>query len=451
MSETTHSRYLQNNLQPAALDATSLLRIRDQLRLAVFRGIEVIESQGKRVNDVDDSIYVGATGIALMYLRLIRQKESLNLSEEQEKFLLGRAMAYLSPRYSSPKTVRPGRLSPLDSTLGPAIMRIILELTHPTGSGEVEIQEVDIDTLEQAITVAKQDDTGTNEVLYGQSGLLHALCQLRGALGNGRLSGKRLQGLTNDQTLQFFADKIVDSGKSHASQGIPLYFEWHRTCYIGAIHGIAGIVTVLLQCPPNIIAKHRDVIIQSIKYICLLVQQNEGHLPPSLPVRQRSNPLVQICHGTPGYFLLLATLKKIFSDWLQEIEQDIEISLQSASDVIWKQGLLYKGLGICHGVTGNAWPWLLMASTNRGDNDEHLARALAFVQHATDLPPMPVPEGTKSPYRTPDRPYSLFEGLAGAVCCWSETCAVISSRLGDTNSTLLGIPGIGGIGISGML
>ncbi|KAG8799113.1 hypothetical protein FRC17_007223 [Serendipita sp. 399] len=448
------SRYLKNNLQPPPLDIISLQQIRDSLRLTVFKAIDLIETQNKKLHEVDDSIYVGTTGIALTYLRIVQQKNSLNLSDEQEKFLLGRARAYLAPRHSSPKPMRPGRLSPLDSALGAAVTRIILDLYCSSGSkdAEVQIQEADIHMLEEAVEVAlKKDDTGTNEILYGKAGLLYALCQLRGALGNGRLSGKRLEQLTNDETLGLLVDAIIDEGKASRFRGIPLYFEWQGKCYIGSMHGIAGIVTVLLQCPSNIIEGHRQVLIESIKHLCSLVQQNQGHLPSSLPVRQRSDPLVQICHGTPGYLLLISTLKRLYPDWSREIEQDTELSMHAANDVVWKQGLLYKGLGICHGVTGNAWPWLLMASLPGNDNEDYLAKALAFVQHATELPPMPAPGDMDSPYRTPDRPYSLFEGLAGAVCCWAEACAMITSKLGDATSPMLGMPGIGGVGITGIL
>jgi hypothetical protein len=34
-----------------------------------------------------------------------------------------------------------------------------------------------------------------------------------------------------------------------------------------------------------------------------------------------------------------------------------------------------------------------------------------------------------SVYRRPDHPYSLFEGLAGAVCAWADACVVIRERL----------------------
>lgn len=72
----------------------------------------------------------------------------------------------------------------------------------------------------------------------------------------------------------------------------------------------------------------------------------------------------------------------------------------------------------------------------------------------------------------PDSPYSLFEGLAGTVCAWTEACAVIQTRLrkmeleeeraGSRTSPendevfeklsllQLGFPGLGGYGPNGL-
>ena len=35
-----------------------------------------------------------------------------------------------------------------------------------------------------------------------------------------------------------------------------------------------------------------------------------------------------------------------------------------ATEKVWKEGLLQKGLGLCHGVSGNAWT-LLLQGLNR--------------------------------------------------------------------------------------
>jgi hypothetical protein len=83
---------------------------------------------------------------------------------------------------------------------------------------------------------------------------------------------------------------------------------------------------------------------------------------------------------------------------------------------------LSKGGGICHGITGNAWPLLSLAAAGYGitqdvgkssvENqtrylieDELLAKALCFLLEARKAPPfMPEPE---SRYRSPDNPYCL--------------------------------------------
>jgi hypothetical protein len=88
-------------------------------------------------------------------------------------------------------------------------------------------------------------------------------------------------------------------------------------------------------------------------------------------------------------------------------------------------------------------------SVPNSQEDLLVGEALAFLLHSTTLPPLH--HHTESPYRIPDRPYSLFEGLAGAICSWSEACVYISKRLGGTKADVLGMPGIGGIGIKGLL
>ena len=72
--------------------------------------------------------------------------------------------------------------------------------------------------------------------------------------------------------------------------------------------------------------------------------ENDGVLPSSLPMtRHCSHPLVQICHGSPGILLLLATLDRTHPDWLAEID-NVQEAVSLASDVVWEQGILVKGI-----------------------------------------------------------------------------------------------------------
>merc|ERR1711879_565555 len=78
-----------------------------------------------------------------------------------------------------------------------------------------------------------------------------------------------------------------------------------------------------------------------------------------------------------------------------------------------------KGLGLCHGIPGNGYALLVLYRETK--NTVWLHRAQHFAATAADnreeLEPLA------------DRPYSLFEGTAGAVCFWSETLCVSSALM----------------------
>lgn len=210
---------------------------------------------------------------------------------------------------------------------------------------------------------------------------------------------------------------------------------------------VAGILTILLQCPRGIIDSYIKLISDTITYLVNLAS-NDGHLPSSLPVKPRPDSLVQVCHGSPGLLLLLIAFR---SHYEQHYHPDWQTTESKASRSVWETGLLRKGLGVCHGVTGNAWPWLLLAYSTRSTKS-NLSRALTFLVHAMELPPMV--HSPIMPYDTPDHPYSLFEGLAGAVCGWAEACVVVKALLDQddfASTPVLGLPGLGGLGPFGML
>ena len=97
----------------------------------------------------------------------------------------------------------------------------------------------------------------------------------------------------------------------------------------------------------------------------------------------------------------------------------------------WEEGLLSKGAGLCHGVAGNAMPFLLVQHIrdHSNSNDDFLGRGLAMLALAQEAPPIGQEIGESRTYRTPDNPFSLFEGLAGTMCAWADACVVIQSRI----------------------
>lgn len=225
---------------------------------------------------------------------------------------------------------------------------------------------------------------------------------------------------------------------------------------------IGGILSILLLCKPEDLLEgtsdnHFGIIGQTINALCDLCISNNGHMPSSVPSHPSSHasPLVQICHGAPGFLVLLsqARSRAHFASvyWTPSWDKAIYLSSQR----IWEQGLLYKGGGLCHGIAGNAWPMLMLhddfehgaqgSSTDKEAFDElissltpgqrlngdyFLSRAITLLLQARKTQPFNTHTYADSiQYRMPDAPYSLFEGLAGTVCAWMEACVVISARL----------------------
>lgn len=237
---------------------------------------------------------------------------------------------------------------------------------------------------------------------------------------------------------------------------------------------------------------------ETITALCKLIVTNNGHLPMALPPFSYGQPseLVQLCHGSPGFLILMAAGLKNASltrdYWCPEWNQAIYL----ASDRIWEEGILSKGGSLCHGIAGNAWPWLMLhdcfeyhskeiddarlqylqraqvSSLPENDVSQNLtpdfflSRALAFLLHARETRPYNTsPAPSEKDYRMPDDPYSMFEGLAGNVSAWADTCAVLQARLRKmevrsvTDDSIfqramqsrLGFPLIGGNGATGLL
>ncbi|KAK1141214.1 hypothetical protein N8T08_009253 [Aspergillus melleus] len=322
----------------------------------------------------------------------------------------------------------------------------------------------DIELLQDAVNVALQNGPivphggrmmGGDEVLFGRAGLLWAILNIR-------------EHTFDEQTMAFLQpvfdavpaliDAIVDAGRlgrkayidKHGSEGaLPLMWTWMEGHYgLGLVHGLTGILAVLLACSPSELndgtsRTYLPWLAGTVTGICELCIANNGHLPTAIPARHssshRTSHLVQICHGAPGVLHLMACARRnthlIPNFW----EPTWDEAIRLASERIWEEGLLSKGGGICHGIAGNAWPWLLLHDSFEYDIDtmeiakrnyaertgmtdskpmEHeltsdyfLSRALAFLLHSRETPPYM----SSDIYRLPDHPFSLTEGLAGTV------------------------------------
>lgn len=182
--------------------------------------------------------------------------------------------------------------------------------------------------------------------------------------------------------------------------------------YIGAAHGTAGILFVLLQFKDWCREPHIAPWIQQTLDHLLSLQYKSGNFPTKDYSDTRVDELVHWCHGAPGFANLLHQAYEVYNDdkYLAALEKSLKC--------IWKYGVLRKGFGLCHGVCGNAYPFLTLYSSTQKDEYYYCAMEMGLCMLNKDV--QQEVKVYEDPQRlsvgVPDHPYSLMEGLAGTLC-----------------------------------
>lgn len=190
----------------------------------------------------------------------------------------------------------------------------------------------------------------------------------------------------------------------------PLLYQWHRKQYVGAAHGMAGIYYMLMQPAAKVDQETlTEMVKPSIDYM-RHKRFRSGNYPSSLS--NETDRLVHWCHGAPGVIHVLMQAHKVFKE-----EKYLKDAVE-CSDVIWQRGLLRKGYGICHGTAGNGYSFLSLYHITQ--DKKYLYRACKFAEWCLEY-------GAHG-CRIPDRPYSLFEGMAGTIHFLSDILAPEASR-----------------------
>lgn len=241
---------------------------------------------------------------------------------------------------------------------------------------------------------------GNDEILFGRAGYLSGIYWINQHVA----ASEKIVDIIND-----LCNVIIESGKQYVKEhkvSFSLMWECYGDRYMGAAHGVCAILHMILESPmfSGDLSKLNDS--QKLVKQCideyLQTQSNDGNFPCVLEDRGKSeHKLVHWCHGAPGAVYLFAKAYLIFKD-----EKYLN-AVKKSGELVWKKGLLRKGPGICHGVSGNGYVFLLLY---RLTNDPiHLYRANCFADFLTN-------ETFLREARTPDRPLSLYEGIAGTIC-----------------------------------
>ena len=175
------------------------------------------------------------------------------------------------------------------------------------------------------------------------------------------------------------------------------------------------------------------------------------------PWRDRE-PLVHWCHGATGAVLLFCKAHQQLSVAGRGGPAYLDTA-RRAGEAVWQRGLLKKGPGACHGVSGSAYALLALhrACPEGPERSQWLARAQQFalfmdrwagragargrprwlhMPGPLQLCPLicatsslPSRSSTPAPCcsqefregaHTPDHLHSLYEGTAAAVCLWAD-------------------------------
>lgn len=228
----------------------------------------------------------------------------------------------------------------------------------------------------------------SNEWLYGRAGYLYFLRLVKNSLPHDQ-EVQNLIGETAEKTIQ-------------AVLASPQPWAWHGKVYVGAAHGIIGIITQIVLTNPSYapqLEHHLASLLDS--------QYESGNWPSSLPPGK--DRLVQFCHGAPGVVSSLLSVGPHFP----KLKGRIDNAIAAGRAAIKERGLLTKEPCLCHGISGNALAL----------EDDHFDHFLAYTSHeqirTLDK------DGLIEPS---DHPESLWCGEAGRAWTWAVADADLPKR-----------------------
>uniref|UniRef100_A0A8K9Y491 Glutathione S-transferase LANCL1 n=2 Tax=Salmoninae TaxID=504568 RepID=A0A8K9Y491_ONCMY len=260
--------------------------------------------------------------------------------------------------------------------------------------------------LHQSVVMGSGASGLPDELLYGRMGYLYALTFINQQFGHDKIP---------IQYIQQICEAVLISGEGQSQRfrcqdQSPLMYEWYQEQYVGPAHGLAGIYYFLMQ--PGYVAGDERVhrlVRPSVDHVCRL-RFPTGNYPPC--IGDNRDLLVHWCHGAPGIIYMLLQAYKVFG-----VGQYLEEALQ-CGEVVWHRGLLKKGYGLCHGAAGNAYAFLALYKLTH--DPKHLYRACMFADWCMNY--------GKHGCRTPDTPFSLFEGMAGTIYFLADLLQPLKSK-----------------------
>lgn len=352
---------------------------REQVQSATKTLLLKLEDKKKHWTYHDDcSVYTGTAGIGYMFYHYGKTFNDPAYIEKAVELLRTCVNKFRGKR----------EVTFLTGHAGPLALNAVV--SHSQGNKE-ECQKMIAKLKTFSAYVLDESSDVPDELLYGRAGYLHSLLFV-----NANISPPPIE----DELFRQVIALIIKSGTAYsASRGFksPIMYAWHDSEYLGGAHGLAGILYLLLQARQYLTEVQLEQVVKPALHFLQQLQYPSGNFPSS--IGSHSDRLVHWCHGAPGMTMLFTLAYEVYKE-----KKFLDLAIQ-CGEVIWARGLLRKGYSICHGVSGNAYSFLNLFQHTK--DAKHLYRACKFAEWSMD-------HGTHQ-NRNPDRPFSLFEGLAGVI------------------------------------
>ena len=458
MAEAT-PRWIENNVAPEreALSPSEIQDVRVRCSAEVESGITRIVDEsppeapsGRARFAGGPTLYVGLLGQAFGFLHLY---ERLGKSEGLD--LARRYLAAATEALERSWFPAPEEWLSFHGTGGlPAVASVIADRLGDAGARDRQLERV-----HGMARRAADPDFPSEDLLWGRGGFVFTAAFLRASLGAASLPDELVRGaleamvergrrtarehagyLTplrsgrvpllylnlNAFVMASFAKAYVP-GRSWLSRGLARLaghaivlagarrFGLRHRYDLGLVHGVPGNLYLLMHFPDLLSLDALLDVRRALDCVAECVDAERGVLellpsPYSDALHRRNGSSawtdrVHWCSGSPAAVFLFARAHEVFGDatYLE--------TARRAAEHVWRHGLLKKGNGICHGVAGNGYAFLALHRRTGDPRDLH--RALHFARHSWS-------ERVTREQRTPDRPWSLYEGLMGTLCFYLD-------------------------------
>jgi hypothetical protein len=259
-----------------------------------------------------------------------------------------------------------------------------------------------------------------DELLYGNSGYLYSLLLIQS-----EFSGSFSFDISKDiYEVTMFLYKIgLEKQKKHKTEFLLFPFprdDKDASLYLGGAHGVIGALYVLLcavaMFPETFKAEtsFKASLVSSIDGL-LKLQFDSGNFPSNASKLEKDE-LVHFCHGAIGAVYLYSLAYDVYKD-----ERYLK-SVLAAGETIWERGLLLKGNGVCHGISGITYCFNRIFVLTKDDSwrQKMLCFLYATVDEEIQIQVRECVDPQRYVKGMPDTPYSLMEGLGGQLCLYYD-------------------------------